>query len=202
MPQSDSGIPYPSASAAPNGAAALMEMAEFLDVHTVLHATDEADRDARWGDVPAPVLVASKARPAVWLKVSNNGTSLDWRTVFEDTGVLVDGTQITPASGWDIGDPYFRRKNNVVSVSFTLTRTGPDISSNANGNITNVLIGNIINGWRPILAQPLIPTTAGQYLGCFAFRDGTVFIGHMLPGVTLSSGATFRLGGQWMTEGL
>ena len=198
MPNSDSGVPYPSDLFAPDGAAQMMALAYFLDNHTVLHATDEADRDALWGDFPAPVVVVSKSRPAAWLKVADAGTSTDWRVIYEDTGWVTDGTPFAAATGFEAGETLFRRKNGIVHAAFSLNRTGADIASNSSGNIANVQVGSLTTPFRPKGYAGLQVTSVGQYVGVFAFESGSVSLGHMLPSVSWDNGTLIRCSGMWI----
>lgn len=55
---------------------------EDLDVQTVLRATNATDRDTKYVQCPASVVVVSTTNQTIWIKVSDPGTN-DWETVFE-----------------------------------------------------------------------------------------------------------------------
>ena len=83
------GLPYPSGSAAPAGAADLMALALSLDAGALLVAADEAERDSRYGDAPRGALVVGGTDGGpLWLWVKTAAAAPTWSTLYHDTGWL------------------------------------------------------------------------------------------------------------------
>ena len=202
MPQSDSGIPYPSGSAAPAGAADMMAMAGFLDVHTVLHATDEADRDAKWGDFPAPVLVASKDRPAVWLKVGNAGTSADWRTVWSDTGWVTTGFSPTTANFSTtsakvraVGDTVFFRGEFVAAQDYNCYSDATTQAGNIPGDPQ---ITTLPGAYLPTEQLVAYAQSSFGSFGVRLYTDGKLRLTDGPTGATLTTGTILFVCTSWV----
>jgi hypothetical protein len=63
-----------------------------------------------------------------------------------DTGWLSTGVGFTAATGWSLGGYQVRRRNGMVGVQITVTRTGASLAA---GNIGNVAVVNLPAGWIP-----------------------------------------------------
>lgn len=204
MPTSDSGIPYPAGPYAPDGAAQLMAMAEFLDLHTVLHATDEANRDALWGDFPAPVLVLSKARPAIWLKVADDGLATDWRTIWSDSGQVTTG--FTVGTNFTLVSAWVRKTGGAVDFFAQLTASadfGPTTPSNIHaGNLAgDPIILTIPAAYAPPVQTPVLVSSSFGSWGGRVQTDGKVQIYDGPPDATLSDGDFVTIHANWRRYG-
>lgn len=204
MPTSDSGIPYPSGAAAPAAAADMMAMALFLDDHTVLTATDEADRDARWGTMPAPVIVASKARPAIWLKVADTGTASDWRTVWSDPGQVTTG--FVAGASFSIVSAWVRRVGALVDFYCSATASA-DLGPTSDGNIHagnlagDPVVLSIPAAYAPPVTTPVLISSSFGSWGGRVLPGGEVRIYDGPPGATLSDGDFVTVRGNWLRHG-
>lgn len=204
MPTTDTGIPYPSGAAAPAAAADMMAMAEFLDGHTVLTATDEADRDARWGALPAPVLVASKVRPAVWLKISDTGTSADWRTIWSAPAQVTTG--FTAGTNFSIVTAYVQRIGAVVDFYASLTAGadfGPTSGSGIHaGNLAgDPVMLTIPTAYTPPVVTPVLVSSSFGSWGGRVLAGGEVRLYDGPPGATLSDGDFLTIRASWLRPG-
>lgn len=130
---------YPTGAEANNVPSDLAALAGGVDTHVVLYATDEADRDARFGDVAAGTIVSSTISdtiwkctgPGVWIVVGGDDTGWQpvalrsgaaWRTTFEGVARAVGGIV------------YFGGQYDTTQGSFW-------------GQASTVTIGTLPNGW-------------------------------------------------------
>ena len=188
------GFPYLLTGDAPDLAGITWAMAQWADSGDVLlQATDEADRDAKYSDVPAPALCISKSRPAVWLKTGDTGTSADWKTVWSDSGWVTTGFTASPS--FSVTLAQVRRVGLTVHFAALLTATtdfGPtnDSSNIHAGNLAGdpVLI-TLPSGFRPSAGS--VPTMVSASFGSWGARilsSGAVSLLDGPPGAMLSNG--------------
>lgn len=201
MPTSDTGIPYPAGSAAPAAAADIMLLAQYLDEHTVLYASDEADRDALWGTLPAPVVVVSKARPAIWLKVSDTNTSADWRTVWSDPGQQSSG--FAAGTNFSIVSSWARKVGIFVDCYLIVTANadfGPTNSSGVHaGNLAgDPVMVTIPTAYAPPVVTPVLLSSSFGSWGGRVQPSGNVMIYDGPPGATLSDGDFVTMRASWL----
>ena len=204
MPNSASGIPYPAGSTAPAGAAQMQALAEFLDGRTVLPATDETNRDELYGDYPAPVVVASKARPAVWLKVADTGTSADWRTVYQDSGWVTTGFTASTAN-FTITSAAVRRIGSVVHFRGEFNAAQEfacfEAISDQAGNIAgDPLIVIMPSGYAPTDPVTKYAQSSFGSFGTRVYTDGSIRLTDGPPRAHLLAGTSLKIDASWVLD--
>lgn len=182
------GYYYPDldGTTAPDIPADMQQLVSTLTDHTILWATDNADRDAKYGsDKPGIVVVTTKAPWYVWLKA---GTTATWMTLFKDTGWVTTGFSIP--SGWS-GGTWMKARNHCgkIEVRCELVRTGADITALANGNVTDQTILTVPAQFTP--TSDLVPgrMRAMNTSGNVDLRpNGDMILSDMNPTSTITNG--------------
>lgn len=191
------GFPYLLTGDAPDLAGLTWAMAQWADSGDVLlQATDEADRDAKYSDVPAPALCISKSRPAVWLKTDDTGTSADWQVVWSDSGPVTAG--FTTNSSFAKNSATVRRVgSHVYFAAFMTCQTdlGPTNDSGIHaGNLAgDPTIITLPAGYAPTDTVPVLASSSFGSWGARILSSGAVSLLDGPPGATLSSGDNVTL---------
>lgn len=161
------GLVIPEYPNAADGPAAFQQFAQSVEKGLYGTATDEADRDTRYADIPVGGLVSCPNLLALWQR-----TATGWHTVTEDTGPVTTG--FTAAAGWDLGVCETVRRDGRADVYMEVFRTGGAINASAGGNIPDTTIGTIPAGftpWRDRYPAYRAFVTSGM---CRIFANGTV----------------------------
>lgn len=191
------GFPYLAFNDAADLSGITFQISQWADAGNVLlKATDEADRDAKYANVPAPALCISKSRPAVWLKTGDSGTSADWQVVWSDTGP-VDTGFVTNAS-FTKNSATVRRVGAQVTFAAFMTAAvdlGPTNDSgihagNLAGDPTVIVIPSEFAPTDPVPC--LVSASFGSW-GARIIQTGAVSLLDGPPGATLSNGDNLTL---------
>jgi len=94
-----------------------------------------------------------------------------------------------------------RKLNGITSISITLEYVGSDVTANSAGNIADVTVGNLPEGWWP-------PEQVTSYFGKSDDSDGSFTVqvnGNMIlktmnNGATLTAGQYVFLAIMWISE--
>jgi hypothetical protein len=83
-----------------------------------------------------------------------------------------------------------------------ISRTGADLASNTDGNITNVGMGFLLPQWQPAMFTSLITDIGGQLAAGYIDTGGQFVIGALPPGSpgTWVSGKTIYFGATYMLK--
>jgi hypothetical protein len=80
-----------------------------------------------------------------------------------DSGVQTSVVDIiTAASGWSVTSANLRRIGKIINIQFNVTRTGSAITVPASGNITNTVVGTVVEEWRPWVPHSQIGLCSGR----------------------------------------
>lgn len=190
------GAPYLGANDAPDLAGISKQVADWTAAgNTLLHAVDEADRDAKFSDVPAPALCVSKESRALWAKVGDAGTSSDWLTVWED---VPDTSGFAVAAGWDLGAENWTRAGKVASCYLRLARTGAAIAANSSGDVGNASLGTAPDGFVPLVPAALSTGASGFMVAATLWSNGEASLNALPPDVTLNTGQSITVAGTFI----
>lgn len=174
--------PIPTGPEAPDAPAQFLRLIEALDEHTILWATNAAERDSLYAGVKPGTIVASTTAPwAVWHK-----TNTGWNSVFEDTG-WKPISDVWGADFDDVGSKY-RIKNSLTQVKIRLQYVGSSVTAPAGGNIDDITLGILPDQAKPIGEQEPSVFVASTCGWITAYVNGDVKITHMISGGTLSTG--------------
>lgn len=153
-----SDLPYPSGAAAPAAAADLMALALALDNGALLTATDEAERDTKYGTVPAGALVAVGAGAAMQVWIKTGATAGDWTLVWRGQ----DTTTPSMRGDWTNDGWRVRRTGTTCTLEGALRRGSTTLAASGGyedcGQITDP-------GFYPLtdsIETAAVGITAGQ----------------------------------------
>lgn len=97
-------------------------------------------------------------------------------------------------AGWSITAVEGAIMSGVGQVTLTVNRTGPAVTSIYNGNITNVLIANLLSKWWPVNTVATSTGPSGQMIaGYIDQNNGGLVLSAMLPNIDASHT------GEWAT---
>lgn len=150
----------------------------------VLRAINQADRDARYSDVPEGTIVSGTDQDAIWRK---NATG--WQTIWSDTGVVSSGIVSSDANNSSMQSQRGRIRGGQVSWAITMRYTGPDVTAGSNGNIGNFDIGTVATAWQPPwnwFGVARFASTFGSLT--IAATTGVMTIAEILPNSSLLNG--------------
>lgn len=178
----------PEANAVP---ADLAAMVDGFDRLVNLQAVDEADRDARYGDVPAGTLVSLTTRGQLTWK------GLDGWQVVSRRPLWLDNAVATTSDWSPSRNEMTVSSSGVVQLHVTAAYEGPTVNVPADGNIANILVGTIDPQYAPVLvAAPMSSTTSGPLVAGSCDSAGTVRVGAVAPNFVMAS-KTLQLVGVW-----
>lgn len=187
------GAPYLDGEDAPDLAGITKQIADWTaGGRVVLHAVDEAERDALYSSVPSPALCVSAARPALWIKTGDTGTSADWQTVWSDTGWVATG--VVAGGSFTLVDSRLRRIGDLVQAYVTLTCNVDLGPTNASGIHAGNLAGDptvftLPAGWDPDYPIPVnVHASFGTWGGRILSGSGICVVMDGPTAATLSNG--------------
>lgn len=127
---------------------------------------------------------------ALWLgdlaqQVEDEGVS--------DTGVVDLLAGLTVQPGWSVSTCTGRIKNGIAQVHLAFSRSGANLPAAANGNVANVDIALLPDGWHPAIPVPAGITSSGFILGAFVWSSGMVGFGATMPNIPVNTGDGFTL---------
>ena len=157
MPTTTWGDPYPTTDEQPTVASDLRGALESIGPDKVLHATNSADLQTKWGspdDAPIGTIVTATTAGQFtrWQRIDDKGTSSDWHEEVS-TGDESSGIQNT-GGAWeaDLSQSYLTRDGRTVSfVLVTNYRGSTSIDGGASGNIPNQSLATIPVWFTPIV---------------------------------------------------
>ena len=196
-PLTFSGAPVPTASESPDWPASLLAFGTALDDMHVLRATSQANRDSLYANVTAGTLVSCAALQKVWMKTTTPPTAAAWITLAE-VGTPVTSGVVTAATNFSVTSQWAQRVNGMVTVSAILGYSGSTVSAGGNSDLSpDVSVCTIQSTYLPpssLLSNgvwPSITLNAGTAQG-FIDSSGTVKLGSLTPGQSLSGGLSVR----------
>ena len=154
MPTTTWGDPYPTTDEQPTVAADLRGALESIGPDKVLHATNSADLQTKWGSVDdAPIGTIVTATTAGkftrWQRIDDKGTSSDWH---EEVSTGDESSGIQDGTNWecDLSQSYLARDGRTVSFVIVANYRGSDVLDGGNnGNIANQSVATIPVSFAP-----------------------------------------------------
>ncbi len=97
----------------------------------------------------------------------------------------------TPVAGWTLMPTgnFWCQWGSMVYISGYIRRTGATIASNSNGNIADVVIGNLLSTVPKPLANTALPPWGGSLFTAALTPAGVGVLGGLPPNVALAGGA-------------
>lgn len=102
-------------------------------------------------------------------------------------------TGVTPSAGWTVLEQLYREISGIRWVNITLTRTGADITPDANGNIAgDPTIATVPAAWAPT-AISMVNAGTGVNDGTVRFNlDNTISLVSWAPSTIIATGSNVR----------
>jgi hypothetical protein len=131
--------------------------------------------------------------PTTWDQVAGKPSS--WP-------VVATTTSLTQASGWRVNWGNAHRTGAVVTVTFSVTRTGASITSpESNGNMGNQRMATIAAALRPFQYGPFTTASTGPLMTGYVDSNGSMFLTATVPNYRFATGATLVFTGTWVCRG-
>lgn len=195
MPDSStySALPIPLEGEAADNPSVFAAFRASLEPRIVLFASSEADRNAKYGSVPAGSLVSCTTTPTLWQK-----SAAGWNVLAHDSG----WQSIPTMNSSDFSNiaTRWRLRNGWIEFQLNVTYNGATITSPSNGGIVDVKILDL-----PVAARPEGPNhVRGLYAGRYgsgallAAYTGAVWISDYTPNQTIESGDTITATCSWV----
>ncbi|EMQ98337.1 hypothetical protein [Paeniglutamicibacter gangotriensis] len=89
------------------------------------------------------------------------------------------------------------REGRDVDMQINLTYVGAPVSVPGNGNITNVIIGQVDEGFRPRYMGSLTTGHTGPLAAAAVHSGGEMALAAVAPGTTIAGGTAFTFQGMW-----
>lgn len=161
--------------------------------------TDEANLDSTFGALPPGSLVSDTDGTRVWVR-SLSG----WVELVEDTGTITTiSGYITAASGWTVNAFRARRRNGIVQVNITATRSANTVPTHPDGNINASQIATIT---APIFRPAINSSAPGGFSESTmaqsrVLTSGEVWIEQVAPAETTPAGTQLLLSATYIGIG-
>jgi len=182
MPDSNhySALPVPTYSETPDAPAAFSSFRESIGSRIVLDATNESDRNNKYGSTPYGTIVSSTTEYTIWKKVGP--ADADWIEIFKDTGWVSLKSAAWNSNFSDIESQY-RYINGVVNIKLNCAYSGPDVTVTPGDNPGDLGILTLPSAARPAnTVWGLGETSAGPKLIIRGFSTGGVYLDAWLAG--------------------
>lgn len=108
-----------------------------------------------------------------------------------------------PGTGWSLsgGNQNFHLLGDwLVWHYMHLTRSGGTITVPGNGNMANLLLGTVVDGWRAIYTQSFVSAQSGRLASVTTLADGTFNLTAVTPGNNIVNGDDISWSGLFVRQ--
>lgn len=193
MPDTDpwTGIRVPLGNEADVVPADLARMREDFRDLLNLKAVNEADRNARYGDVPSGTLVSSTTTRDVWKKLDTG-----WKLVSGGDGWNPLAASWNPL--WEDAGCEYSLDSRMTNVGFRCLYNGPDVVATQYGHLADITVCTLPLALRPHHAET--GTWVGNYTSgaVSIYSSGAVVICDAYPLTGLVTDGTFTWSASYM----
>jgi hypothetical protein len=114
-------------------------------------------------------------------------------------GEQASGTSgITAATGWSVASQTWSRKNGMAHFYAVFNRTGANITAPANGNLSNVQVGTLPVGLRPVSKIAASSGETGVLSTWVVNTTGTIHIAATTPSQVINTSEQVSVGGSFI----
>ncbi|MFF8100195.1 hypothetical protein ACF07S_10525 [Streptomyces sp. NPDC016640] len=189
MPTTDDygqGVSIASLSDAPNAESLAKNIANAIVARSVLRFASASARSAAI-DSPAAGMVAYLQDTKQLTFYDGSSWIVFWGFTDETTAGAV------AASGWSVASFRARKTAGVCSLSIELSRTGDRIGSSSAGNVEDVLMCALPQGWRPDMNTSAICGNGFGFGEARIETDGQIYLRAWTSDGEISTGDIVRV---------